>query len=327
MALIRVDGPEAPGRGRVEVHDIDGVQGRVVFAEPDAVPLHTEWSATGEHLSVICQMEDRLELWVASIDGAAPRLVEEGVPLFSRWLPDGQRLLVHVGADDAQPGRLVVRDPLGTDEDVLFPQASGSFCTPQFIGDRVLTVTNRDGASVVLSTDMAGRHAQELWRGRGLLTVVPLPGEPAVAVAAAHRAGGGPYGELWRVPVDGAAATPLAPGPLHAFVPLPGGGIAVARLEPARRAVDWTLHRDGEAHALGRLRPTQDQHFHLHFFEQLGHSHPATDGRLLIQGVLGPAGAEVVGLDLDEPGRIHSLGEGSYGVFSPEPAPLEDPCP
>lgn len=327
VALIRVRAPEAPGPGQVEVHDVDGVHGQVVFAEPGAVPLHTGWSPTGRHLSVICQLEDRLELWVVGLDGGPPRLVEEGVPLFCHWLADGRRLVVHVGADDRQPGRLVVRDPLGPDEDILFPHAAGSFCTPQVVGDRVLSVTTRDGASVVLSTDETGRRAHELWRGRGLVTVVPLPGEAAVAVAAAHPSGRGPYGDLWRVPLDGARAERVAAGPLHACVPLPRGGLAVAQLSPARRAVDWTLHRDGEVHALGRVQPTPDQHFHLHFFEQLGRSHPATDGALLLQGVIGPLGPEVIGLDLEAPGRVHALGEGSYGVFAPETATPEDPCP
>lgn len=325
IAFIRVDGAEAPGPGRVEVHDLDGVEGRVVFAEPEAVPLHAAWSPAGDRLAVICQMEDRLELWLAACDGTAPRLVEEGVPLFASWLGDGRRLVVHAGADDGRPGRLVVRDPLGGEEDVLFPHPAGSFCTPQVLGARVVSVHNRDGTSVVLSTDEAGRGVHELWRGRGLVAVVGMPGDQAVAVAAAPRRGGGPYGDLWRVPLDGGAAERLADGPMHAFVPIDAERVAVARLEPARRLVAWSLHRGGEQMPLARVRPTPDQHFHLHFFEQLTRSHPASDGQTLLQGVVGPLGPELVGLDLESPGQIHPLGEGSYGVFAP--APPEDPCP
>ncbi|MEC7948752.1 MAG: hypothetical protein VX265_14390 [Myxococcota bacterium] len=327
VAFIRVDGPEVPGPGRVEVHERDGVEGSVVFAIDEAVPLHAGWNGSGTHVSVICQSDDRLELWVAALDGREPRLVDEGVPLFSRWLEDGARLVIHAGADDGQPGRLVVRDPYGTAEDVLLPHDAGSFCTPQVIGGRIVSVTNRDGASVVLSTDLTGHQAHELWRGKGLVTVVPLAGTPAVAVAAADRHRGGPYGDLWRVPLDGAPATRIAAGPFHALEPLPGGAVAVARFAPARRDIAWTLHRDGDAVALGRVRPTPDQQFHLHFFEQLGPSHPASDGELLLQGVVGPTGHELVGLDLTDPGRVHRLGEGSYGVFAPERAPKEEPCP
>jgi len=327
LAVIRVEGPEAPGPGRLEVHSVEGIEGQVVFAEPDAVPLHASWSPGGSHLSVICQVEDRLELWVAGTDGRAPRLVEEGVPLFASWLRDGRRLVVHAGADDQRPGRLVVRDPIGAAEDRLFPSPGGSFCTPHAVGRRVVTVTSRDGASVVLSTDEDGLSGHELWRGRGLVAVVPMPGEEAVAIAAADTRSGGAYGDVWRVPLDGSSASRVAEGPVHAFVPLAAETVAVARLEPTTRLMAWALHSGGVAAPLGRVRPTADQAFHLHFFEQLSRSHPQSDGALLVQGVIGEAGPEIVGLDLLEPGRIHSLGEGSYGVFAPAVITPESPCP
>ena len=327
LAVIRVEGSDAPGPGRVEVHAVAGVEGEVVFAEPDAVPLHASWSPGGTHLSVICQVEDRLELWVAGSDGPAARLVEEGVPLFASWLGDGRRLVVHVGSDDQRPGRLVVRDPIGTEEDRVFPHPGGSFCTPHAVGGRVVSVTTRDGASAVLSTDEAGLGAHELWRGRGLVAVVPIPGDAAVAVAAADTRSGGAYGDVWRVPLDGSPSSRIAMGPVHAFVPVSSDAVAVARLEPARRLVAWTLHGGGGSLALGRVRPTADQAFHLQFFEQLSRSHPLSDGDLLLQGVIGDLGPEVIGLDLQEPGRIHSVGEGSYGVMAHEGMPPEFPCP
>lgn len=327
VAFIRIDGAEAPGPGRIEVHGLGGIEGRVVFAEPDAVPLHAAWSPDGRHLAVICQVEDRLELWAAPCDGGAPRLVDEGVPLFASWLADGRRLVVHAGADDQRPGRLVVRDPLGPAEDQLLPHPAGSFCTPHVLGRRIVSVTNRDGASVVLSTDEEGGGAHELWRGRGLIAAVPMPGDRAVAVAAAQTRSGGAYGDVWRVPLDGSPASRLAEGPLHAFVPLSDDAVVVARLEPARRMMAWRIHKAGEVALLGRVRPTPEQSFHLHFFEQLARSHPLTDGALLLQGVIGEEGPEVVGLDLDNPGRLLQMGAGSYGVFATARAQTEVPCP
>ena len=317
LAVVCIDALEPPAPGWVEVHDVDGVEGRVVFSEPDTVPLHVSWSPSGSHVAVIAQQDESLALWVCDVSECRPRLVEEGVPLFCRWMPDGRRLVVHAGDDDGAAGRLVIRDAIGSMEDVLLPHHAGSFCTPQVVGERLITVTLRDGMSIVVSTDFEGQNPHELWRDRGMLAVVGLADDESVGVAAVGSRGR--YRALQRVPLDGAPSRELCEGPLLAFVPVGGDRVVVAQPDHGSRQVRWSLCDGSECVALGTMLPSQDQLFHLHFFEQLTQSHRACDRAqsMLIQGTTGPEGARVVGIDLREPGRVHVLGEGSYGVFPP----------
>jgi len=78
------------------------------------------------------------------------------------------------------------------------------------------------------------------------------------------------------------------------------------------------------ARELGRFRPTRDQYFHFHFFEQFARSHPlvSPDGRWVVWAGHTDedtgAGPSIFLTDLhDEQGGGRPVCAGSYAVFAP----------
>ncbi len=276
---------------------------------------------------MLLQVEDRLELVVVPTDAPGrPRLVEEGVPLFYAWMPDSRRLVVHAGSGDGRPGRVVVRAAVGGEPDAVLPFPAGRFCTPVVAGGDVVVAMGGRGGSAVVRFQVEEERVQPLFAAPGLQAFLRSPDGAALAVAPAGAAERPPYAGVFRVTLATGEVTPLARGPVDAFTWLPGGrGLLVARRDVAGGRVTWSrCDADGERR-VGALRPTPDQSFHLHFFDQFDSSHPLVDptGRWLVQArwsALGGGRSEVVCFDLADPGAPpHVVGEGRYGVFPPAP--------
>ncbi len=328
-------GDQQTGPARVRALSVDGIR-ELEWAElQGSAPVYLQWHRSGDALMVLLQQGEELAMGVLRREHLGRmRTIEHGVPLFFNWAPDGSRLACHIGAPRGGPGRLLLRDPLGVAEDILFDEAGGSFCAPVWCGDLLAYAIRPDGdplSTVVVSNpDGTGRRA--LLARRGLLALVAAPdGLPFLAVSHAPRGEGTPYRGIERVDLDTGEVCRVVEDDLLAFFWAPGGEwlltVQVDKQENCLRC-----HRvDAETGAstfLVTFWPTRDLLFFLHFFEQYASSHSllSPDGRYLVYAGYPAGGGQA---DLSSPPRIYvkdtlhpdvpvtEVGRGSFAVYAP----------
>lgn len=299
----------------VNVVEVDGVEELQLLDLAGQLPIYAQWSPDSARLAVLAQDEDELELQVCRLDRVGhKRIVDKGVPLFCSWTPDGEGLLVHAGGKKERPGRLMVRRPT-MGEDSLFDDRPGSFCVPVFIGERAIYVTGGGTSARVVASDADGRNRHELAAMEGLVALLPDPAGRRLALA--HAPGGEmtPYQGIWLLSSEGSDIRPLVEQPLMAFFWEPdGGGLLFATVDARRGCLWWWRRRLDSTvdERLAAFRPTRDQLFHLHFFEQYARSHPLVtpDGSTLVYAAWpdprangAEASAQIFALDLHHPTR------------------------
>lgn len=335
IAAFVVEGDDdATGPVRVVTIALDGVR-QVEWAQIGGMtPIYLQWHPREEALSVLVQQNSELVLGLLRKERLGHfRPLETGVPLFFNWTPSGSRLLVHVGGKDTPQGRLVLRDPLGDGEDVLFDRPPGSFCAPVFSGGRAVYALRRsDGGSEVVSSDFAGEKRQSLVSHKGLLAVLAAPGgRPYVAVSHAPRGEGTPYRGIEVVHLDTHEVQRVSDADCLAFFWSPQGDwLLFAVVESSANCLVW--HRVGLDGAppvrLGSFWPTRDVLFYLHFFDQYAQSHPIISpcGRYVCFAGYPAGGGQA---DLSAPPRIYvkdvtdperpaaEIAQGSVAVWSP----------
>jgi hypothetical protein len=328
-------GDQASGPARVRALALDGVRETEWAELPGMSPIYMQWHPGGGALTMLLQHNEELVLAVVRRERLGQlRIVEQGVPLFFNWVPDGSRLLVHAGSRQPGEGRIVLRDPLGGAEDVLYDLPPGSFCAPVFTADLAGYVVRHPGdplSEVVVSrADGTGRRS--LLTRRGLLALLAAPrGLPFLAVSNAPRGEGTPYKGIDRIDLDTGEVTRLTDEDLLAFFWSPDGEwLLTAQVDADNNCLRW--HRidanTGASTFLGTFWPTRDLLFFLHFFEQYGGSHAllSSDARFLVYAGYPAGGGQA---DLSAPPRIYvrdtsdperppwEVGSGSFGVFSP----------
>ena len=326
---------------QVAIVEVDGVQERRLPVLSGRMPIHVQWSPDGARLAVLVQFEDHLELWVAPMEPevGSLRLVAEGSPLFFGWATGGRHVVLHVGDGGTTSSRLEVRDLVGDDDDVVFRVPPGNFCVPFTVpdptGERVLYVVRHEHRTQLVSARLDGEDLLGLGLSDGLLAAVPSADGSRVAFSSTPDADGTPYDGISVVPADG-TADPVHPvdAPAVAFFwpptqASPPEEAPVAPLwvqwDTGRQSMRWMAAQAGGAvRELGRFRPTRDQFFHLHFFEQFARSHDLISpcGRWLVwagHAADGSGGGPCVFLaDLTRPDRPpRPVCDGTYAVFAP----------
>jgi hypothetical protein len=312
--------------------EVDGVEEQALVALEGELPIYAQWNAQSDKLAVLAQDQDELVLWTCRLGVIGERRpVDQGVPLFFSWAPTGDRILVHVGRRATHAGRVILRDPEGTDEDHLMAPVPGAFCTPLFVdGLAVYVVAVSEGRSTICVEDLDVPPAPRILATfEGLIAMVPRPGHSELAVGAAAIGDASPYQGVVLLPVDGSAGRTLLDEPCLAFFFDPKGE-RLLYVKAGARGQGVTIHRldvdSAERHLLGRFWPSPDQLYYLQFFEQFCQSHPlvAPDGRtLLFSGYEDPslqgrdASPRIFAVDLlDEAPLPRVVGEGSFAVFS-----------
>lgn len=328
-------GDDRSGPARVVVLSLDGVR-QTELAELDGgAPIYLQWHPQGKALTVLLQQGEDLSLALLRHDRLGNvRPLEQGVPLFFNWTPDGARLLIHVGVRGADEGRLVFRDPLGTEADELLDRPPGTFCAPVGVAGRaVYALRDQEGGSEIVVSDLAGHNLNPLLHRRGLVAIVPAPaGLPLVAVSHAPRGEGTPYRGLDVVNVETGAVRNVRKQDGLAFAWSPDGRwLLHAVVESEQNCLRWyrVPVEGGEAEPLASFWPTRDTLFFLHFFDQYAISHPvlSADGRFLAFAGY-PAGGGQADLSQSprvwihdiEGRRTESLSDGSFCTW----APVED---
>lgn len=332
VAAFAVEGEADGSPIRVSTMSVDGVRQVEWALIPQMSPIYLQWHPSGEALTVLLQQETELVLSVIRKDRLGQvRPVEQGVPLFFNWLPSGERVLVHVGEKEEPAGRIVLRDPLGDAEDIQFERSPGSFCAPIFHRGRALVaLRNEEGGSDVVLCRPDGTEAEILLERRGLLALMPMPGDgPWIAVAAAPRGEGTPYLGIELVHAETHEVRQLTTAECLAYFWSPTGDrIVYAQVDAEANCLHWhvVVVECGETVSLGSFWPTRDIFFYLHFFDQYATSHPivSADGRWITFAGYPAGGGQA---DLSAPPRVYVkdlhhperdpivAGRGSFAVF------------
>ncbi len=323
--------PEGDGPAWLTVLEVDGVEERRLAQLPEGLPLYIQWNAQGRRVAALTQVEDLLELAVCEVSEIGEhRLVEQGVPLFFSWFPDGQRLLVHTGEREGAK-RLVQRCADGDGTDAVFADAPGSFCTPLVMEEQVIYVSPRGRVADLCTADHDGQRNRVLAELEGLVAVVPAPGGGVVAYSSAARGSEALYDGVWLIGTDGLEEQRrIYDGPAKAFFWSPDASqILIAAPAQRQPGMTWRLVDIDTGHIrdLATFWPSQDQLFYLHFFEQFSQSHPliSPDGTLMVYaGHPGPDRSSddvrsriyVVDITADTPEPVE-IALGDFAVFSP----------
>lgn len=320
-----------PGAVRVATLDLDGVR-QVQWADlPASAPVYLQWHPSGEALSLLLQQGGELVLAMVRRSRLGKvRPLETGVPLFFNWTPSGERVFVHVGTKERPDGRLILRDPLGSAEDVQHDRAPGSFCAPIFVaGEAVYALQREDGGSDVVRGSPDGQNVETLFSRRGLLAVLPAPnGSPQIAVSCAPGGEHSPYQGIEVLDVQSGRSRTLTDSKCFAFFWSPQADFIVyAVVDGDNNCLFWyrVSVDGGSAEPLGSFWPTRETLFYLRFFDQYASSHPmvSPDARHIVFAGY-PAGGGQADLsgpprifvkELDSPAPPVEMARGSFAVF------------
>lgn len=331
IICFQAEGEDGLSRARVCAVEIDGVEERTLAELDGQLPIYAQWNEQSDQIAVLVQEEDELQLWLCSLDTVGhARMVDNGVPLFFSWAPDGGQVMLHAGDARRKAGRLVLRSLQATGEDHVFVESPGSFCTPLFSQGKLVLATNRGGwLSSVCICEPDGSSKRVLASMEGLLAVIPSPGGEQIAIASAPDGEGSPYKGLWVVPTAGGEIEQVLSEECQAFFWIPGSmALLFAQLDNDNRCF-WWKKLDIESREVSNVCtfwPSRDQLFYLHFFEQYSRSHPliSADGSTLLYAGHAAPGTDpsprpvLWAVDLSAPiPKPVELVRGSFGTFPP----------
>jgi len=312
-----------PG-GKVYVVHTDGVQVAEPLSLDGGSPTHLEWAPDDRHLLVLHQDEDALHLHlVDGVEPSEPWLLLSGAPVFWSWQPRGQLLAVRAGLSGATNPMVLIADPLGDDpEGGLELGQAGSFYVPAWHpdGQRLAWGAVHGREDELIVTDARGENRERLmtYPGRGAFRWDARGEQLAVALA---PQGTGTFEVLEVVDLLKGGSDTVWQAPFVAFSWLPGDRsilICEATDDDGQHGrLRWiVLDLDsGRSRPVGpSWAPSREMVVSLHFFEQVGTSHPflSADGRHVVYAgvpdddVLSSSGYDepiLVGDD-EEPARI-----------------------
>ncbi len=280
-----------PG-GKVYVVHRDGVRVWEPFEMEGGNPTHLEWAPDDRHLLVLHQEEDFLELHLVDADQPGDSaLLHVGAPIFWSWQPGGQLLAVRLGAaGEHQPASLMISDPLttpGTSEEIA---DAGSFYVPAWHPDGKRLAFGAIGSGAeddIVLMDPRGNTRQTLFSypGRGAFRFDPAGTRLAVAIA---PEGHGAFEGLEVLDIAAGTSKTLWQAPFVAMQWLPGGReLLICEAHEENGRLRWVIvHAEtGLSRPVGpSWAPSRETVVALHFFEQVGGSHPfvTPDGKYVV---------------------------------------------
>lgn len=276
-----------PG-GKLYVVHGDGVQVWEAWETDSGSPTHLDWSPDGESLLVLHQEDERLHLLLvdANASGVALRLTA-GVPVFWDWQPGGKQLAVRVTDPETGVALVQLIDTTAT----LAPRTlaeAGAFYAPAWRPDGSALAYaiegTREDRLVLMAADGTGEEVLMSYPGRAAFQWDRAGRYLAVSVS---PAGEGPFEAIELIDLSGDGSRTLFHGTFLAFKWLPdNSGILVCQSAQEDESLHWVVvGLDGSVRAVGTpFLPSRESAVGLHFFEQLGASHPflSEDGRYVV---------------------------------------------
>jgi TolB protein len=318
VAWVEIGTGAPPAESTLVTSRPDGSTRREVVV--DTATFFLQWDPTSSRLAYLGSFRGSVGMGVAdpgAEGGPVATTLGVGQPFYLSWGPEGDQLLIHVGADS-----LGTLDLAGGD---LEPIANrpGVFHAPVWLEDGRFVYAVHDGDHQRLVVQEDGRST-ELVRFRGAIEFVVSPDGRRIAYRV--DAGGG-FGTVSVVDMDSARSRAVMDLPTSAFHWSPDGRRLL--LMAPTEGDDPTTHRwhvwDGkEPNPLGPTflpSPTYLREY-MPFFGQYAQTMTlwSPDGRsFAFPGLIGDrAGIWVQDLDAEEPSLV--VEGGSVVAWSPVPA-------
>ncbi len=289
-AVVEPDDPTEttywPG-ARVYVMHRDGVRVWEAWGFDDGGPIHLDWSPDGEHVLVLHQAGETLDLHLLDPAEEEPRHIASGAPLFWAWQPNGPRLALRVVEPGASAPVLQIARPL-EDVPVRTVDEAGSFYAPSWhpsgssfvygaAGEREdrIVLAAPDGHALSELIGYPGRAAF-LWSPDGQRLAVPISPE-----------GTGAFLALEILDIDRGTSKTVYQEPFLAMAWLPEGrGWLLCAADAASGRLRWVrVDEQGAGRPVGpAFSPSQETLVSLHFFDQVtrGRSFLAPDGSAVV---------------------------------------------
>jgi hypothetical protein len=289
-ALMEAEDPNEqaywPG-ARVYVMHRDRVRVWEAWGFDDGGPIHLDWSPSGEHVLVLHQNGDALDLHLVDPNEDEPKHIATGAPLFWAWQPGGPRLALRVVDPASGDPTLQIARPLENDT-VRIVDDAGSFYAPAWrpdgsafvygsAGDREdrIVLAAPDGHALSDLIGYPGRAAF-LWSPDGSQLAVPISPE-----------GTGSFLALEILDVERGTSRTVYQEPFLAMAWLPDErGWVLCATDPKGGRLHWVkLDPGGGTRPIGpTFSPSQETLVSLHFFDQVtrGRSFLSADGSSLV---------------------------------------------
>jgi TolB protein len=231
VAWVEIGTAAPPASSTLVTSRPDGSGRREIVV--DTATFFLQWDPTSSRLAYLGSFRGRVGMGVADTGadgGPVAKTLGAGQPFYLSWGPEGDRLLIHVGADTL--GTLDLAGNLEPIED-----RPGVFHAPVWLGDGRFVYAVQDGDRQLLVV-RDGRRQRELVRFQGAIEFVVSPDGHRIAYRV--DAGGG-FGTVSVVSIVSARSRVVTHRPTSAFGWSPDGR-RLLLMTPAE-GDDPTTHR------------------------------------------------------------------------------------
>lgn len=286
--LDAIDVPMYWPGGKLYVVHNDGVQVWEAWDAAAGSPTHLEWAPDGRSLLLLHQEEERLHLVLVDGEASGASLtLASGLPLFWDWQPGGRTLALRVTDPETEVSLLQLLE-VGDRSAPRTLGEAGSFYSPAWSpdGTRLAYALAGGREDRILVADAAGAEEHVLgtfdgraafrWDGTGRYLAVGLAEDDE-----------GAFGRLELHDLEADGSRTLFHGTFVAFRWLPNDtGLLICQADEDDDRLHWVVAGlDGSVRPVGvPFVPSREAAVGLHFFEQLGRSHPflSDDGRFVV---------------------------------------------
>lgn len=260
-------------KAKVCVTEVGGLDMLVLAEMEDRLPIYIYWSPDSEKLAVIEQAET-LELLVYSLDGSKPISLDDGAPIFFCWTPDSAGIVAHLIHPIERRSRVQYYSILDSDQDYIISEQSGGFCAPVFLKGQLIFAEKMGSLTQVLLYDLTTRLKTPLCAFNGVLALQPRPNHNQIAIATTSKGDGSPYMGVQLFDLETGKFEVLHSEPIQALFWTPDGTkLLMSSINMEHQWLEWSYWDGEKVHPICHFRPTREQVFFLHFFEQFSLSH------------------------------------------------------
>ena len=260
-------------KAKICVTEVDGLEMLVLAEMEERLPIYIYWSPDSKRLAVIEQTET-LELLVYSLDGSKPISLDDGAPIFFCWTPDSSGIIAHLVHPIERRSRVEYYSILDSDCDYIISTQAGGFCAPVFLNGQLIFAEKVGSLTQVFLYDLLTRRKTPLCAFNGVLALQPRPNRNQIAIAVTEKADGSPYMGVQLFDLETGKLQVIHSEPVQALFWTPDGeNLLLSSINLEQQWLEWSFW-DGETVSLiCNFRPTREQVFFLHFFEQFSLSH------------------------------------------------------
>ena len=268
--------PNTPAR--LCIAEVNGMD-MVVLAEfRDRQPIYMHWSPTGKHLAVVEQSPEGLELVVYPVNGSRSIPIDDGAPIFFEWVPDGSGLVAHVVHPIRQTSRVQYYSLEDSDTDWVISEDSGGFCSPLFLGDKLIFAEQLAGHTHLKSFCLQSESDNTIGVFDGIVSMQPRPFHPQIAIGLSGPEPGMQRG-IQLLDISNGQVETIAENQdkrltwQSMFWTPDGSKLLLSAVNGPQRWLEWQFWSEEGHHIINQFLPTREQVFFLHFFEQFSLSH------------------------------------------------------